>query len=199
MLELFHSQMILDVIRYVATFVGVVIGWFITAPLAAIAYRIVARTGMPGWGMAFTRMIGGAAAGVAVYYFLPLGWGGGGFGPGGGPGNGGMVAAKDAKAGDVHAKPGTPSDYQPANKNVLPIELLGGKRYKNDMKYYLIDGQVNAVKLGQVEDFLKNNKKYTSVDIIITLQSVDEDHDAVVRLRNLTDKYKLPTQLVKPK
>jgi hypothetical protein len=184
------------VLRLVAALGAGVVAWFVAGPLLRLLARITLHKPMPRELLTLTRT--GAAVLIGVFvYLLPIGLGGGaGLGLGSGSGSG------SAGAGAAGGSGGTGGDQktgdQAKEKVTLPqetvtIELLGGERYKEDERFYLLRRQPPAVKLQDLEDFFKKHQGRLVVYILFTPDSVSELHGAVSRLEALAQKYNLPT------
>ena len=195
-------------LRVAAAIGGALVGWFGTAPLVRLLYRAAFHRPVPRWLVPWARLVGAGLFGFLIFYYLPLGggsglgWGPGpGGGPGAGPGNG--SANKDGKGSTDSAKPhATDKNVAPMPKMVLEtleIELIGGKRYKNDglFRFYLIKRLEPAVSLDEVEDYLKKNKDRLEKDVtvVLTSESVAAQHNAVLRLNTIIERYALVPQL----
>ena len=178
------------------------VGWFLTGPVVRLLYRGALRRPVPGWLLPWARLGGAALLGLLVYYYLPLGGGGGfgwGAGAGGGPGRGpgdGSATTKNDKPADAEITNIAKAPIKGIEN--LEIELIGGKRYRNDGRYYLISRQEPAVGLEEVEDYLKKSKDRLAeyVTIVLTPKSVDAQHGAVLRLNTVIEKYdRIPKML----
>ena len=187
------------VLRVAAAIGAAIVAWFLTGPSVRMLYRIATRRGIPGWIVPWARLAGAVVCGLLVFYFLPLGggagwgWGpGAGGGPGRGPGQGGQQSTNSKK--EESQKEQTDKTL-PAKmlREPVAIELIGGEQYKGDEKYYLLWRQPPALSLGEVEDQFKKNKEAWEVHIVLTPNSVGEGQGAFMRLKNLADKYGIPT------
>ena len=178
------------------------VGWFLTGPIVRLLYRGAFRRPAPGWLLPWARLGGAAVIGLLVFYYLPLGGGGGfgwgagaGGGPGRGPGDGSSTTKKDQLAETEKANVVKTPIKGLEN---LEIELIGGKRYRDDGRYYLINRREPEVALEDVEDYLKKNKDRLAeyVTIVLTPTSVDAQHGAVLRLNTVIEKYdRIPKML----
>jgi hypothetical protein len=189
-------------VRIIAGLGGALVGWFIMPPLIRILLRLAFHKPAPNWVVSWLRLVGAVLFGIFVAFCVHLG-GGFGFGPGGGGGGYGSGSGKNGKGGDgtskvADAKKVTDSSAKSAElenkaRDSLPIELLGGQRYKGDERYYLIERKEPARTLAEVDEFLqKNPGKYKMVQIVLTPESVFEEHRAVTSLRErVVQKYKL--------
>jgi hypothetical protein len=188
---------VLWVLRAAAGVCGALVGWFVTAPVARVLYRAVARRPMPRWLSACARLAGAALCGLLLYYWLPLGGGSGlGWGPGaGGPGltSGGSTTTAE---GETVAKTTTGGAGKILEE--LQIEVIGGKRYRGDHRFYLINRREPAVTLDEVDDYLKAHQERLTAYVTIVLtpdQSVDVGHPAVLRLNTIIEKHKRRPQV----
>src|SRR5262245_47434183 len=137
-------------LRLLAASVGAIGGWIVAGPLAGGLVRLIFRRPLGDNGKLVARFLGGGAIAALIYFYLPLGPGGGGEGTGGGIGDGtGSGITGNTNTG----KPGkdSPSNGQNVDKkagkpqtkgDVLRVEILGKDRYKGGGKYYLLDGEM---------------------------------------------------------
>lgn len=182
------------VLRFIAGVGGAFIGWFLTDPLTRITYRLIARQPVPGWVLPWTKMLGAATLGLLVFFFIPLGEGGGGLGwgpgQGGGPGQGKDAGGKGTSDKTDGKKPLTDAPAKDTKgptktvREIVEIELLGGPRYPGGGKYYLIDRRDPPRTLEEVEQYLKKRKDQIEVHVILTEQSVGRHHSAYLLLRD---------------
>jgi hypothetical protein len=189
------------VLRGAAAVGGAVLGWFLAGPACRLLIRAAFHKRAPTIVVLPARCAGAAVLACLIFYFLPLGFGGGagwgfGPGPGGGPGGSGG-ATSSAKTNPDKASVSHESGTAP-KREVLNIELIGGERYKDDKKYYLLRREQPPVTLKEVETYFKDNEGRLEVYIILTRDSVGESHPAVRQLRNLADKYKMFTHVDAP-
>lgn len=186
-------------IRAAVALVACVVGWFLAPVLTRFLYRLAFHRPLPGWGTFLSRLGGALVLGFLAFYYVPLGggagwgWGpGGGGGPGLGPGSGGGTNDGKGKGGKVA------DDKKGLAKipNSLEIELLGGERYKQDERYYLIERKPPAKTLDEVEDYLKNQKDVSVLFIVLLPEeSVGSKHPAVGRLKTLAESYKIKVSI----
>jgi hypothetical protein len=188
---------VLWVLRLAAGACGALLGWFVTGPVARIAYRGALRRPVPRWLLPWARLAGAALLGLLLFYFLPLGGGGSlGWGPGaGGPGSGANGSGTTPQD-----KTATTATAASSGKNLeaLEIEVIGGTRYQGDRRFYLIARREPAVTLDQVEEYFKANQDRLAEYVTIVLtpdQSVDVGHPAVLRLNTIIEKYKRRPQV----
>jgi len=180
------------ILRVAAALGGALLGWFLSGPLVRILYRAARQKPAPNWLVGWSKLGGAALLAFLAYYFLPLGGGGGlGWGPGAGGGPG--LGPGDGSA-KVEGNTSTATDKQgKASKKdlALEIELLGGKNYQGDGRYYLLNRKEPALNLAEVEDYIQKNEERLepSISVVLTPASVDESHAAVLRLNTLIEKY----------
>ena len=184
------------------------LAYLVLGPITRLLGRVAFHRTLPNWFVSTTRIMGAILIGVLVYYYLPIG-GGPGWGPGsGGPGEGkgsGFIKDGDQQPGTSESgkdKSASKSDKTEteAPKDILQIELLGGKRYQRDERYYLLARKEPAKTLSEVDEYLGQNlDKYKIVHVILTKESVSEEDPAVSRLQRLAQqKYKLAAPIVLP-
>jgi hypothetical protein len=178
-------------LRVAAGVGGALVGWFVTGPVARLLYRGAFQRPAPGWLLPWARLSGAALVGLLVFYLLPLGGGSGfGWGPGGGAGPG--QGAGTGKPSVDQTAPGDKHLPQAANDvEALEIELVGGTRYPGGGRFYLINRREPTVALEDVEDYVKKHQERLAeyVTIVLTPQSVDAGHRAVLRLNTIIEKY----------
>lgn len=183
-------------LRGVAALGGLFLGWFLTGPIVSVAFRAAFRKPTPSSLYYSCKAVGAVAIAYLVFIFLPLGPGGGGFGFG--PGNGGPGDGKGSGAnGNAKKTDGDGPAKGSSKREPLAIELLGGDRYKDDDRFYLINRKEPAVTLKEVGQLFEEKKGSLLVEIVLTRDSVGEKHGAVTRLQKLARDYNQFT-LVKP-
>lgn len=198
------------VLRFLAAMSGAILAWFLVTPFGYLFYRIAFHKPMPHWLSPYVRFLGAGVVGALVFFLIPIGGGGGlGFGPGAGgsPGAGAGKGSTEETKGKV-ASSGTadsnpkppvkperkvPTEAKKTTREQLDIELLGGAKYKGDQRFYLIGRSEPARTIAEVEDVLKQRQDSVVVHIILTDESVASQHEAVHRLRKVTNLYKIPT------
>jgi hypothetical protein len=186
-------------VRGAAAVVGAVLGWLAAGPACRLLVRAAFRKPAPGTLVLLARSAGAAGLACLIFYFLPLGFGGGtgwGVGPGsaGTPGQAGSgTPGSSTKNGEQTAA----DEKAPAVKREpLDIELIGGDRYKGDGKFYLLDRKQPPVTLGEVKKLFESNKGRLDVRIIVTRESVGDSHPAFQQLRSAADRYGIPTRKI---
>jgi hypothetical protein len=188
------------VLRLAAGIGGALVAWFATGPVIRVLYRVALRRAAPGWMLPWARLGGAGLAGWLIFYFLPLGggsgfgWGAGaGGGPGRGPGDGSAKANGQATKTDKTSIAESPK----RDLEALEIELLGGKRFQGQDRYYLIQRKEPAVTFEDVKAyFMKHEDRLAQdVTIVLTPESVAEEHGAILRLKGIIEKYKRTWQV----
>jgi len=178
-------------IRIAAAVGGALVGYFLSGPLLRMLYRLAFQRLVPGWLLPLGKLGSAALIGVLIFFFLPLGGGDGwGWGPGWGTGAGGEGGEK---AGKSKGKQTAATDS--AVREKLEIELLGGKKYAGDERFYLVKRTLPAKTLGELEELLKDKADKLEVHILLTdeSESVARSHPAFRRLRDLLQRYRIPT------
>ena len=184
---------IYGVLRVVAALLAGVIGWVVMPLLVRLLVRLAFHKKLPDYAATSAKVMGGVLFAVLVFLYLPLGSGSG---PGTGPGGSGNGSASNGKGpGDKVIKDKAISDKivkdkadsKPPPKDVLPIEVLGGARYKGGGYFYLIHGKEPALKLSDVDEFLKKTKgSWRMVRIVLTRDTREDDRGGpVVRLKDM--------------
>jgi hypothetical protein len=205
------TEMLFWLLRFMAGLGGALIGWFLSDPIARLLYRVAYRKPIPDWSLPWLKLISAGLVGVLVFFFIPLGGGPGGFGfgpgAGGAPGKGAGDGSKTTAPGkggtpekaDAKAKVDTPTKKDLAAKKPIEIELLGGTRYQNDGKFYLLERKPPALALAEVEEYLKQHQaELSEVRILLTPESVDKGHAATVKLHKLARDYGITPNTVEP-
>jgi hypothetical protein len=194
------SEGVLHIVRIIATIGGAVVGWFVCDPLTRLIYRLAYRAATPGPLLFTTKACGAALLGAAMY-FIPLGGGGGlgsGPGPGGLPGKGPGPGGNDAPTKDAVAKDAKPlaKIEQKADqaRELVDIEILGGKRFKDDgkLRYYHVKQTDATLSYVELRDYFSRHKGKLNVRVVLTPDSASfgsEEDDPTRRLRKLMDQY----------
>jgi len=194
-----HEPLFL-VLRGAAAVGGGVFGWFLAGPACRLLVRAAFHQPVPAMVVLPARCAGAAALACLIFYYLPLGFGGGagwgfGPGPGAGPGGGSGTSAKN----DENKNPAANGNDSSPKREVLNVELIGGDRYKDDNKFYLLRREQPPITLKEVAKYFEENEGRLEVHIILTRDSVSESHPAVQQLRNLADKHKMFTRVDAPR
>lgn len=198
---------VLFALRIVTAVGAMLVGYLLTGPLVRVLVRLAVHKPLPKWTVRMFRGMGGILAGLLVYLYLPvgLGTGGWGFGPGKG-GNAGLgpgpgALAKGTNDGNQTSKKGEgPGEKIGPTKETLTVEMLGGKRYPGEDRYYLLHRKEPAVAFSDVETYIKSNReRLDKVQIWFTPESVSDLHGAVLRLQGLARDHDLRVSLELPK
>ncbi len=200
----------LAVLRVIAGVGGAFVGWFVSDPLARATYRLAAARPIPGWTLPWIKVAGAVLVGLLVYFFIPLGGGPGGWGygpglgggPGKGSGEGGTQDAGKAASGTAETQPAKDKDNaakkspEAVVRKPVEIEVLGGKRYPGDGRYYLLRGTGKAMTLPEVEAYFKEHAKKSKLllHVIVTQDSPDNAITGVTEaLTELANRYQIPS------
>jgi hypothetical protein len=199
------------VLRVIAGIGGAFVGWFVSDPIARVSYRAVVLKPIPPWSLPWIKIATAAVCGLLVYYFIPLGGGPGGFGygpgQGGGPGLGSGQGGKDtgtvtppdgssSKDGDKKlegdkTKPGDKTPPGPVARKPVEIEVLGGKRYPGEQRYYLLRPTGKALTLKEVEAYFKEHGSKLELHVILTDESPADENGITADLTRLADRYRI--------
>jgi hypothetical protein len=165
-------------LRALAVVIGALGGWFIGGPLARGLVKLAFHKTLPQGGQFLARLLFAAAAGLLIYFYLPLGpgSGGGGSGTGGGigDGTGSGTAANDKGDPRKTSGPGQASGdkAKPGNLDIppdaLPIEVFGGKR--DERRFYRLLGK--DMNLDEVDRYLGDNKgRWKEIYIVLSKEN----------------------------
>jgi len=195
----------LAVLRVIAGVGGAFVGWFVSDPLARVTYRLAAGKPIPGWTLPWIKVAGAILVGLLVYFFIPLGGGPGGWGygpglgggPGKGPGEGGTQTNGNAASGKTDEKQPADSKQKSVEKSPeavvrkpVEIEVLGGKRYPGENRYYLLRTTGKAMTLPEVETYFKEHGSKLELHVVITNDSPDNAITGVTdALTGLASRY----------
>jgi hypothetical protein len=187
-------------IRFIAGVLGGLCGWYASGPPAKLVYRVRHQRPIPGWLLPWYRMLGALILGLLAFYLLPLGAGGLGLGwgpgRGGGPGKGAGEGGSTAPSSDPPVKAENTKSGRPrprfARAEAIEIELLGGKNYADDGRYYLVGRSGPPKTLDELRDIMHEQRDKIEVHIILTERSIAPGHGAVLRLRSLLDAEGIP-------
>lgn len=190
-------------VRVIATVGGAVVGWFATDPLTRMVYRLSFKGVTPMYVLLIAKIAGAATLALLIWFFLPLGGGGGlgwGAGPGGSPGKGPGQGGNKGPGTEPNTKDGkdtknakdpkgdTTPKVEP-HREPVKVEILGGPRFKNDGEerfYLVLRKDESARSLKELEEYLKKNPP-SLIEIIHTDDTfvVNTDEDPTRRLRKL--------------
>ena len=158
---------VLTAIRIVACVVGAALGWFLASPLFRGLGRLFSPSkGMPGSVLFTARLSSACAVGAAVYFYLPLGGGFGGFGLGQATDPAKAKApARMAPARTLNPDAIPGKNYDPAKKSELgkvrdKVEIEIGPDRNKSKSYYLVkrkDTKPEATTLEDVEKMVKEH------------------------------------------
>jgi hypothetical protein len=178
-------------LRFLAGLVGALLGWYASGPLLRLLYRVSFRRPIPGWLLPWGRL--GAAVGLALlaFFFLPLGSGSSGLGWG--PGHGGGPGLGSAAPPSAVNKDSAVPPRSKSAREIVDIEMLGGKNYPGEGRYYLLNRTGPPRSLEEIKEYLAKKGDKIEVHIVLTEQSVAPNHGAVARLRDLLDRDHIPT------
>jgi hypothetical protein len=185
-----------NVIRVIVGLGGFFVGYFFSSPFWRVAYWLRNRKSISTTGYLFwLKFLSGVTLGAALYLFLPLGGfglGGGGSGTGNGTGNGVGPGVDNAPGKGSVGSPTTKTGTATSNRTVLVVELLGGDRYKNDGRYYLIERKEPAVDKAALEELLKRDPNKIEIQLLITRQSISRTEPPARAVHSLASKYQIP-------
>lgn len=193
------------VVKFLAVAGGAAVGALVFGGLVQLLGRMIAHRPVPRPALLIVRLLGAAATGLAVWLFVfgsgGGGLGGGGWGFGGSGGTGGETGTgttgKDSPPVSQRDKPPTTPAAQP--EEVLRVEMLGGKRYKGDERFYLAEGENGPLQLFEVRKLIEQRRQKSSVKVIeIVIRnegSVAESHPAVKLLKQLASDQELAVKV----
>jgi hypothetical protein len=197
------SEGILFFVRVIATVGGAVVGWFATDPLTRLIYRLSYKGPTPGSVLFGAKFTGAVTLAILIWFFMPLGGGGGGLGwgpglgggPGKGPGQGGDKTGNAQNGKDAKDAKNKTAKTEPEREPVK-IEILGGARFVNDgeERYYQVLRKGEAARsLKELEAFLKKDNP-SLIEIVHTDDTaLDNTEDSpTVRLQRLATKLDIP-------
>jgi hypothetical protein len=189
-----------QVIKFLAVVGGAATGGLASGWVLRLLGSFATRKKVPAPAMVAVRGLGGVGAGLAVWMWVS-GTGGGGPGQGGfwGPGEPGAPTRRLYESNSSPSNPGTKEPSVEKTKTPIitdatkaetnRIDLLGGARVQ-DGRFYRIDGEKGALTLAELRNKLeqrllqKTGPRVKSIELVIYLNSVAEDHAAVRDLRN---------------
>jgi hypothetical protein len=205
----------LFVLSVIAGVGGAFVGWFVSDPVARITYRLVTGKPIPGWTLPWIKITCAVLLGLLVYFLVQLGGGPGGlgYGPGlgGGPGKGPGAGGKDTGAATTDS--GTPADKKASQdktksgtkppeavvRKPVEIEVLGGKRYPGDERYYLLRATDKAMTIAEVEAYFKEHGSKLELHIVLTDESPDDSTGITDALTRLAGHYQILSLVDRPK
>ncbi|MBY0525532.1 MAG: hypothetical protein K2R98_19160 [Gemmataceae bacterium] len=194
-------------VKVLAVAGGAAVGAFAVGGLVQLIVRLTVRRPVPRAVLTPVRLLGAVAVGLAVWLFV-FGSGGGGLGgsgwgfggKGSGSGNNGTGTTQPGPAGSSMKE--RPSTAPVDRTQVVRIEMLGGKRYKNDDRYYLWESDKEPLTLLEVRKRLESAKERTppvkAIEIVILEDSVSEKSPAVEQLRQLAGEHRLDLKVTTP-
>jgi len=190
-------------IKVVAAIGAAFVGWLAGGPISGMLSRLAFHRSPGLIGTWLGRMVTAGIAGCLAFMLVNLGMGGGlgfgfgtgtgggpGLGPGPGPGPKGEVV--QAEESNPKVQPGVKPAPKPA-REVVQIELVGGEKFEGGGKYYLINRAGAAKTINEVREYFDKNKERLEVQIVLTPDSVAQNHPAVRVLRTLSQDYEFPT------
>ena len=202
LLDFGWTETVLHIVRIIAAVGGAIVGWFACDPLTRLTYRLSFKGATPGSLLLVTKFTGAATLALLIYFFLPLGGGGGfGWGPGqgGGPGKGqgasGAEVASDTTSKNGKTAPKKKTDANPKTLERIEIVIISLHAFKkggND--FYLLNGAKPALSLSQLEDYFKTHQKIE----VTPVQTADSIEDVpggtpLGDLLDLTNQYGIKT------
>ncbi len=160
--------------------------------------KMTARRQLPEPVVRSLRVLGGGVSGFLTWLLIFGNGGGFGLGTGGlGLSQSGPGEHSEPDPSQVAPAPSTPQEKPPTTsapatrpapgKETVRVEMLGGRRYKNDERFYKVEGGA-PLSLVEVLKWLREererNPRLRSVEIVIYLTgSVAESHPAVDDLK----------------
>ncbi len=199
-------------VKYLAVAGGVLVGWFVGAPVVRLLVRLAFHREAPRTAQLVGRIGSALLAGYLVY-LLPLGFGGsGGFGIGGNGKDKGKGSDHGEKAGkdkrdkkktDKRVKKEEPDKKrkEPPPPDVLNIRVLGGQAVKDERFFQIkIGDEMKALTEEEVRNYLGQVKKQINrVNILLDNESVDDTTLVVTDLVDLCKEYISSVRVVKEK
>ena len=190
-------------IRIIVGIGGFFVGYIFSAPFWRFCYWLRYRRSINTTGLLpLLKLLSGVTLALLLYVYLPiggLGLGGGGTGVGGGKGSGSGPGIDDQPGKGSVGPQTTVKGATTTQRKVVPIELIGGARYKGEGKYYLIDRKEPAVARDEVENLLKSDPTKLEIQLLFTSQSVHVEHPAAEAIRTLARQYQVPVLETVPK
>jgi hypothetical protein len=208
LLDFGMSETVLHIVRIIASVGGAVVGWFVCDPVTRLTYRLSFRGATPGAVLVGAKLTGATTLSLLVYFFLPLGGGGGfgwgpgqGGGPGKGPGPGGdkVVDANTKDAKETKDAKSPEKDKTPKKTlESIEIEIISRDRFIDNEKedrFYLLNRAAPAKSLSELEDYFKKNGTKIEVTPVLTPASigVGQEDNPLSQLLKLTKNYNVKT------
>jgi hypothetical protein len=203
----FATLALVDVGMNVLKLLAVAGGFMIGGLGSGLAFRGAAKLALarqvPRPLMLIVRLLGGVAAGLAVYVWA-FGTGGSGFGSGSGLGSGGQGQPVSTLA---TTNPGADRQTDKANQpgsEVLRVVMLGGDRVSGQ-RFYLVEGDKDPKNLPDLQERIqarqedKDKPPLKSIEIIIYEDSVSQEHPAVRDLKRWATQHDLTVTLSEPR
>ena len=192
----------LQIMKLLAVAGGGAVGYLLIGGILRLLGRYVFRNKLPAFVHWAVRLAGGVAGALLVWFWL-AGAGGGGPGGGGGwgmfggsgtgPGSG--DAALKAKK-EKLSKAGTEK-----RGAAMEVEMLGGPAVKEE-RFYKIEGEPEPVTFDEakrrIADRLIKQPDLKVLRIVVRLESVASDHEAVKQLERWARENGLTPEVAKP-
>lgn len=167
---------------------------------AGMSTRLAGRyfaTRVPRPALLLSRLLGGGAAGLAVWLWV-FGTGGNGWGPGGGGALfGGKGAGDEGKSEQISTTGREPlvRSTAPANSDTLRVIMLGGERVK-DGRFYQVEGESKPKTFAELKEDIKAKQRagrLRTIEIVIYEDSVARNHPSVRELSDWASENSIPT------
>jgi hypothetical protein len=191
----------MNVLKLLAIAGGFMIGGLGSGLLFRGAAKLALARQVPRPMMVIVRLLGGVAAGLAVYVWA-FGTGGSGLGSGAGLGSGGQGQPVSTLASNPSADRQT--DGNQPGSDVLRVVMLGGDRVASP-RFYLLEGDKEPRTLPDLQKAIqarqdeKDKPSLKSIEIVIYEDSVAQDHPAVRDLERWARQNDLGVTLSKPR
>src|SRR5438105_2829660 len=194
----------MNVLKLLAIAGGFMIGGLGSGLLFRGAAKLALARQIPRPMMVIVRLLGGVAAGLAVYVWA-FGPGGSGWGSGPGLGSGGQ--GQNTLASNPSADRQTDTGQDKANQpgsDALRVIMLGGNRVP-DQRFYLVEGDKEAKNLLDLQKAIqarqddKDKPPLKSIEIVIYEDSVSQEHPAVRDLKRWATQNDLTVTLSEPR
>jgi len=191
----------MNVLKLLAVAGGFMIGGLGSGLLFRGAARLALARQIPRPMMVIVRLLGGVAAGLAVYVWA-FGTGGSGLGSGSALGSGGQGQTVSTLASNPSADRQT--DANQPGSDVLRVVMLGGDRVPGQ-RFYLVEGDkepknlLDLQKVIQARQDEKDKPPLKSIEIVIYEDSVSQEHPAVRDLKRWATQNDLTVTLSEPR